>query len=115
MKKFLAVLLVVILLTSTVAFAYGPIYSSNGTGKSKPVGKAVSYMTQYKKVRAVGKCNIRPTASLQEKSLGTFYKGRWMTYLGKMQKDTRGVKWFKVITSKGVIGWVSEGYTKLEK
>ena len=115
MKKFIAALLLVALLASCVAFAAGPYYSSNGTGKSKPVGKAETYKKDYKKVRSIGNCNIRKTASLQDKTLGTFKKGKWMTYLGKRQKDSRDVWWYQIITSKGVKGWVSSYYTRLEK
>ena len=126
MKKFLAALLLVTILASSIAFAApfagtrvstsskpGPYYSSGGTGKSKPVGKTESYKTSCKWVRATGKCNIRRTASLQGKSLGTFRKGEWMTYLGKRQKDTRDVWWYQVLTPDGVKAWVSSHYTVL--
>ena len=90
------------------------IYAAGGTQKSKEAGSEEK-VSGYKKVRATGKCNIRATASLQGKSLGTFKKGKWMTFKGVKKADDRGVYWYKIVTSKGVTGWVSEAYTKLEK
>ena len=95
----------------------GITFSSGGYGLGTTyIGEDPSaYKAEYKKVRATGKCNIRKGPGLDEKSIGTFRKGKWMTYLGVRAQDNRGVYWYKVKTSKGEVAWVSSVYTKLEK
>ena len=90
------------------------IYAAGGTQKSTVSGSEVP-VSGYTKVRATGKCNIRTSASLQGKAIGTFQKGKWMTFKGVKRADSRGIDWYKVVTSKGVEAWVSSVYTELEK
>ena len=73
-----------------------------------------AYKTGKKYVYATGKCNIRKSPSLEGKRLGTFKKGTQLKYLGKRAEDDRGVHWYKVKTSGGKTGWVSEAYAKLK-
>ena len=89
------------------------VYAAGGTNRSE-VGSEIA-MTGFTKVRATGKCNIRATASLRGKSLGTFKKGMRFDFTGKVSTDSRGVDWYSVRTDSGANAWVSSVYCKLEK
>lgn len=51
--------------------------------------------------------NIRSTPSLKGKIVGNFSSGEVVTYLGEEEYDETGIRWLKVETPSGKIGWVS--------
>ena len=59
-----------------------------------------------------GDSNVRKGPGLGYKKIGVLYEGDSAKYLGKSQKDDRGVRWYK-ISWKGSSGWVSSRYTYL--
>lgn len=91
------------------------LYYSGGSGRSTYDDEGVHrYKTGKKYVYATGKCNIRKSPGLDGKSLGTLKKGAKLKYLGRRAEDDRGVHWYKVKTTGGKSGWVSEAFTKLK-
>lgn len=62
---------------------------------------------------ASGDSNIRKSPSLGSAALGTLPKGSSAEYLGDTSYDNRGVAWYRV-RYRGVTGWVSSRYTRLE-
>ena len=61
-----------------------------------------------------GDSNVRKGPGLDYKKIGVLYQGDTAKYLGKSQKDDRGVAWYK-ISWKGSSAWVSSKYTNLSK
>ena len=91
------------------------VFASGGSGKSYQIEKARTFAPAgLTRVKAVGKVNVRKTASLYGKSLGVLRKGQSLKYLKKVSMDSRGVVFFKV-RYNGKDAWVSSYYTKLGK
>lgn len=89
--KFLAALLVLTFLVSTVA---------------------VTGALAYSKIKITGKCNLRSGPGLGYSIKRTVPYGAKVTYLNSSKKDGRGVRWYKIKYS-GSTGWVSSKYAKL--
>ena len=88
---------------------------SEGGEKLSTKGKTRKAKGNYSTVLATGKCNIRKSPCLSGKSVGTFKKGQYLTFTGKVSKDSRGIDWYSVTTANGTKAWVSSVYCKLEK
>lgn len=56
--------------------------------------------------------NIRSTPSLQGKIVDNLSVGDSVTFLQEEQMDDRGIRWLKVETESGKIGWVSSRIVK---
>ena len=90
-NKFMAALLVLTLILSTVA---------------------VSGALAGSKIRITGNCHLRKGPGLGYSIKRTVPSGAKVTYLGSSKKDGRGVRWYKIKYS-GSTGWVSSRYAKL--
>ena len=66
------------------------------------------------KVNITGDCNVRSSASLNGKILGSVPEGTTLKGTGKTKTDSRGVDWYGV-TYKGKSGWVSSKYAYTTK
>ena len=79
----------------------GSSLSGSGSNKSATSGQSVAI--------SGGKCNIRTGPGLNYDTIGSLKAGRVVRYLGKSQKDNRGVTWY-YIEFEGEKGWVSSKY-----
>ena len=86
------------------------IYASGGSSRSEQQGDVI-YTKSLKglKVKTSGKVNLRKTASLKGKSLGTVKKGKKVRLTGNWGYDTRGI-WFFEVKANGKKGFISEIY-----
>ena len=64
-----------------------------------------------KKIVATGTVKIRRGPGLDFGVIGYLSKGDSLTYDGASEKDSRGVKWYRVKYNGGY-GWVSSRYSK---
>jgi len=95
--------------TGWVSSAYAKVTDSAGSANSSG-----SSSTSGDKVKIVdGSVTIRSKPNKESKKLGTIAKGKTADYLGSSKVDSRGIRWYKV-EYKGVTGWVSSMYAKLQ-
>ena len=86
--------------------------SSMYTSDSKS-GEETKHGTETEETGVVittGSANIRSRASLSGTVLCSVSSGKKLTYLNESQKDSRGVRWYKV-WYKGTTGWISSKYS----
>lgn len=77
-------------------------------------GKYLKKVSSLKRVYGTASSYIRTRPSKTAAKVGGVSKGEYVTYLGKYQKDSRGVRWYAVSKDK-THGWVSSKYTKIVK
>lgn len=114
MKRFVSLILAMLMLLSTSAFAASLQWdffvpdSNTDSSANSTAGYAVN---DYVLIHG-GDCHVRDFPNIYGVSLGVLKNGDTAQCLGGKSTDSRGVLWYE-ISYKGKVGWVSSQYAYL--
>lgn len=109
MKRFVSLLLAMLMLLSTAAFADALVWDFTATDDNDD---ELFYVSEDFVRVTGGDCHVRALPNLSGESLGVLREGQEANCLGGKSVDSRGVVWYE-IDYKGMSGWVSSRYAWL--